>query len=464
MSAIDSKPKRIVIRGKKYYNASDLCKYDKDYFYGCSKTVRKIIKKKEICESNYIYATYSKNNEQWTVSNNMKKLSKRAKLLLSSKWVKNNVPKMCKDKKLEYECVSAPDLLLLDDSEKFVNEKGKPVDIEIRGERDVNKCYFKAKDIEQLFGLDNLRIVILNKDTQYDNNYHYKFFISARTNNVCMLSNKQLFLTYEGILKVLFSSRKEIGRHFKEWATNTLFTVQLGTKKDKEQLVSGILGIPAKSLRQVLKKSSNNVPCIYRFALGKVGDLRKEMKLDDSIPDNYTVIKYGYSDNLERRTSEHIALYEKIKGVKLELMNYTFIDPKYLSQAEVDIKSYFTDIEIPIKYKSYKELVAINPKHNKEIKKRFKYVHMEYSGCVAQLVKEIDELKRCVENKDKEMENMMKIHKMEQESKDKDMKNMLRLHKMEQESKEKIHGMVIDKKNMELENIKLQMQLMMLKK
>lgn len=232
MSAIN-RPKKIVINGKKYYNATDLCKYDRDYFYGCSRTVRRIIKKKEINKSNYIYATYSKNNKAWTVCENVNRISKRAKLLLVNKWVKNNIPKMCKTKKLEYECVTAPDLLLLEKSEKFVNEKGNPVDIEIRGKRCVDKCYFKAKDIEALFGLDNLRRNILDKGTTYVCNTHYKNFISAKLHNMESHTNKQLFLTYEGILKVLFSSRKEIGGHFKNWATKTLFTVQMGSKNKK---------------------------------------------------------------------------------------------------------------------------------------------------------------------------------------------------------------------------------------
>lgn len=233
-----------------------------------------------------------------------------------------------------------------------------------------------------------------------------------------------------------------------------------GVKEQKEQLVSGILGIPAKSLRQVLKKSSTNVPCIYRFALGQVKNLRNEMKLDKSIPDNYTIIKYGYSDDLERRTSEHVSTFEKISGVKLELMNYTYIDPKYLSQAEVDIKSFFVNIEVPIKYKSFKELVAINPKHNKEIRKRFKYISMEYSGCVQKLGEEIGELKRCIENKNKEIENMKRIHTLKQE-------NMVRIHTLEQKNKElklEKKDIEIEKKNIELDNYKLKIKLMLLKK
>ena len=56
---------------------------------------------------------------------------------------------------------------------------------------------------------------------------------------------------------------------------------------------------------------------------------------------------------------------------------FSYIDPKFLSDAEVDIKDFFQTIEIPIEYKLFKELVAIDPKHEKygfpAIQKQYKY-------------------------------------------------------------------------------------------
>jgi len=86
--------------------------------------------------------------------------------------------------------------------------------------------------------------------------------------------------------------------------------------------------------------------------------------LPESIPDDRVIIKYGLTEDLLRRTSEHIRTYEKISGAKLCLKNYVYIDAKYLSQAETDIKDYFNDIETPVKYESFAELVAINPAHS----------------------------------------------------------------------------------------------------
>ena len=63
-------------------------------------------------------------------------------------------------------------------------------------------------------------------------------------------------------------------------------------------------------------------------------------------------------------------------------MEYVYIDPMFLSQAEIKVKEFFNDIEIPINYDTYAELVAINPTHEKMIKQQFKYLHSEFSGSI----------------------------------------------------------------------------------
>ena len=117
------------------------------------------------------------------------------------------------------------------------------------------------------------------------------------------------------------------------------------------------------------------------------------MNLPDDIPDDHIIIKYGYTDDLLRRTAEHIKTYEKFTNMSIGLMEYVYIDPKFLSQAEVKIKEFFNDIEIPINYESFVELVAINPKHEKMIKQQFKYLHTEFSGSIRELVEKIEKLK-----------------------------------------------------------------------
>lgn len=303
-----------------------------------------------------------------------------------------------------------------------VPEKTMFDDLQIVSDGTYEKTYIKANDINNIFEID-----------MYGN-------IDQLTKNEYKYINEETFITYEGMLRVLFVSRSGKTKEFIKWATEKLFTIQMGTQEQKESLVSGILGIPAKSLRQVLSTSANNVPCIYRFALGKCSDLRKSMKISQNIPDDHIIIKYGFTDNLVRRTAEHMKTYNSIKKVNLELLNYAYVDPKYLSIAETDIKEFFVDIEKPIEYENFAELVAVDLKHEKQIMKQFKYITSQYSGCVKDLIDQIKSLKRDITNEKLKIENMEKLYIMEIEKK----------------------TMEIEKKNIEIENRDLKLQLMQL--
>jgi hypothetical protein len=377
-----------------YYKAKDLRVYDPMFFAGCSKTIRLIITRKNMTTDEYVYINISK-VKGITLSTNQLKPSLKATLLLSKDWVINNVPKMMEDieeAKNGYDYPIAPDVLLINNNEKFRDNEGNVIDIETIGERTSKGIYFKVKDISRGFDMPLLRASLLNKNSEYYGKMHYKMFQKNKTENNDLNTNKILYLTYQGMLKVLFCSRTGRADAFVEWATDTLFTVHMGTEEQKVDMVSTIIGIPAKSLREVLRTSVMSVPCIYRFSLGKVVELREVMDISVDIPDDYIIIKYGYTSDLVSRTSDHIATYECINGVKLGLMNYVYIDPKYLSQAEVEIKEFFTDIEVPINYRTFKELVAINPHHEKQIKRQFKMLSTEYSGITTELQNKISKL------------------------------------------------------------------------
>jgi hypothetical protein len=380
----------------KYIQADKILELAPIYSKG-NKNTRSLIRSKNITDDMYLFA---KKNEDGKWKRSDGKSAKFDKVFIKKEFLKN-IPELNRDENEvivdENGVQEAPEVIDLEDEEKFRDDEGNIVEIETRGERSYDGVYFRVKDVSVGFQIENLKKVIQKINSSYIDGVDYKFFtLLSGTNNSNKKSKNiirnEMFLTYEGILKVLFVSRKGKTNGFVKWATEKLFTLQMGTRDQKEDLVSGVLGIPAKSLRQVLSTSSTNVPCIYRFALGKCNDLRKIMKISEDVPDDYIIIKYGYTDNLIRRTNEHIKTYNKIKGVKLELMNYAYIDPKYLSQAETDIKGFFETIETPIEYEKFSELVAINPKHEKQIINQFKYITGEYAGCVKELIEKIKKL------------------------------------------------------------------------
>lgn len=73
-------------------------------------------------------------------------------------------------------------------------------------------------------------------------------------------------------------------------------------------------------------------------------------------------------------------------------MEYSYIDPQFLQQAENDIKEYFATSEIFVKYKSYTEIVAINPNHENQIKKQFNFIASAYQGHITELVMKVEKI------------------------------------------------------------------------
>ena len=414
------KPKSIKINGERYYIVNELKKYDPVYFFGYTKMTRKIIDKKGMSDDDYLYATFNSATNKWTTYKD--NIPPKALLYFKKTWVQTHIPTMKQENTNNKSSSKSNDTSNKDDGDNTHSKKKNTSDA---NEESNTNDYQKAPPL-----------LILNDEENFKDDKGNIVEIETRDERKKPIVQKYIFLTYEGMMKVLYSSRSSKAKAFRTWATQTLFTVQMGTTEQKENLASGILGVPIGSLKQVLSASTSSVPCVYRFTFGKCKDLRKAMNIPQNIPDDYTIIKYGYTDDLARRTNEHAKTFGTIKGVTLELLNYTYIDPKYLSQAEVDIKDFFVAIEIPIKYEKFDELVAIDPKHEKQILVHFKHIAIQYSGCVKELTDKIENLQHTYQ-----MKLLKEQHKNE--------KYVMEIEKL---------NIIIDKKNSDLENKRLELE------
>ena len=355
----------ITIAAVEYYNAFDLKVLDPVFFYGTSRSIKSIITKKNIPAGSYIFATSSKRNG-WHICKNQETPPSKANVLLQTKWVNANVPKMMPEGENKYECDEAPPMLYLNDDEMFKDTNGNPIDIETRGERSSNEIYFLAKDIANAFGIPRL-IDTINQCEGYVKGIDFSPFLCMKHNIVGIPTHKRyIYLTYVGVLRTLFTTRSKLATSFVSWATETIFTRQMGTCEQKVDMSAGMLGISAKSLTHVLNKSTVSVPCVYMFALGTVERLRASMDLPTNWDGAHIIIKFGLTENLTRRAKEHVTEYGKIEGAAAELLEFVYIDPKYLSEAETVVADYFQTIEKPVVYKKYKELMCIDPKHMKQ--------------------------------------------------------------------------------------------------
>jgi hypothetical protein len=72
-------------------------------------------------------------------------------------------------------------------------------------------------------------MVIRKNINEYKENVHYKIFILPKTVEDCKRENE--YLTFEGLLRVILTTKPKIAIPYIEWKKQTLFTVQMGTPK-----------------------------------------------------------------------------------------------------------------------------------------------------------------------------------------------------------------------------------------
>jgi hypothetical protein len=290
-----------------------------------------------------------------------------------------------------------PEIIYIEDNEKFKNNDGNIIEIETRGDKNTCTLYFKVKDIITGFKIKNLNSII-NIKNGYVKKIHYDYF------NINGYET-ELFLTYEGILRVLFTSKSSNNRFIK-WATQTLFTVQMGTPIQKTEMISNILGVNAKVIKEVFNTSTNTLPCVYLFTFGTVKDLRESMNISLNYSDDSIVAKYGMTKDLTRRTSEHINNFNKIKNCNLKLKYHSYIDPQYISQGESDLKLFMNALKLNLVYENYDELVIIPKEHNYLVERQYQQIGKNYMGHIGELITKIKDLQ------DK-LEKIELVHKME---------------------------------------------------
>ena len=72
-----------------------------------------------------------------------------------------------------------PGLIELKKSEKMRDNEGNIVEIEIRGTREYNNCFFLVRDVSKGFGMNKLHDTLIKKSScSYINGTHYRYFSS----------------------------------------------------------------------------------------------------------------------------------------------------------------------------------------------------------------------------------------------------------------------------------------------
>jgi hypothetical protein len=227
-------------------NAPVFCK-------GC-RSSRDLLRRKNMTQDKYIFVRKNKKTNEMSISDGSS--PKVDRVFIVESYLQeihelnntNTEQKIVDEKGIE----KAPEIIYLKESEKFKDENGNSLDIETIGVRECNGIYFRVKDVERCFDMKNLQRRIIDTDSSYIENVDYKYFICEKGTNSSFSTRKELFLTYQGILRCLMVSQNNKTSHFISWATNSLFTIQIGTEEQKNQLVANIKGVSYESYQFII--------------------------------------------------------------------------------------------------------------------------------------------------------------------------------------------------------------------
>ena len=197
--------------------------------------------------------------------------------------------------------------------------------------------------------------------------------------------------------------RNENLEPYLNWILETLFTVQLGTRENKQQLASVVAGIPIQDIKAMCSTTSSLISCIYLFQIGCVKDLKDKLQLSKALNGDDMIYKWGRTENLANRAYQHGRSY----GKDITLIYKGFIDKRYLVEAESELRSFFKNEEYKITAKGHNELSLISSKNMKDVKKHYAKVSEKYVGRVSILIEELKDVAQkhaiVVANKDVEL-------------------------------------------------------------
>jgi len=411
----------IRLNNKVYIPAEDIVRLHPDIFKEGKKKARLILEFKRIPQDDYIFGSNVKTG--WRVST---RENCKAKLLITKSWLDEYLRSSVLNQKLATEIQSevemimsnirdAPPMLDLTESEKFKDHKGHILEIEVRGERDEEESFFRAKDVARCFNDIRCQDVILNCHSSFYENNDYIFFyrpINDGTVENSLNKNKEMFLTYFGMLRYLFVSRNPNAKAFQKWASKILFAMQMGTIEQKQSLGAELFGVSPEIISKFFGMCCvRDIPMAY---LLKLTEPLETMTVPHGEHKDWLVVKVGQHGKSECKTGvvgrlrQHKQEFKEFKDT-MEYMHFVFVDPMYVSEVETRIKEYFSEFRLD--YGNKTELYLVHKSKLEEVKKFFGQLSIEYSGNHADIQREHDNTKLRMHDMEKEnrhLKDMMK--------------------------------------------------------
>ena len=247
-----------------------------------------------------------------------------------------------------------PPVIVFPENEHFRDMNGEILNIEVRGTRGTNECYFSIRDVSREFKLNTLRKKIVDKrSSKYIPGIYYKYFVIDPDKKPI------IFLTYTGIQCAIITARCAIDKYYVYWATRVLHHIQYGVYEENTQPVYMQFNTTPCAAQTIFNKGVIPQSCVYLFSLGKVKNLRNTLSIGKEYGDNECVYKYGMTNDLAAIAGEYNDSYGKMKGVDLHITLYAAINTHYLHDSKTHINKIFNELNYCFTHDMYKELIII---------------------------------------------------------------------------------------------------------
>lgn len=319
-------------------------------------------------------------------------------------------------------------IIELEDHEKFRAADGSIVNVEVRGTRHRDRIIFRALDIANMLDIESTfeRNIRAKKITMVEGEDFVLWY------NVPGSTRDVIYLTFLGLLRTIFNSRKPNARHYMNWAMDLLFVAQFGSQEQRIDLAKKIMRY-GPSIRDIIKvtdccdgrkksngktdRSSVGFCGLYCIVLRTVKDVRTIMDIPESVPDHHLVVKYGLSRDMSQRLSAYPSKFKEL-GVTLdstETITIQYVDSECIAAAEETIKEMIDEFDWGLKYKDNTELFTLDPKLVNQVKERFYFAAAKYAndatvtlnGMLKDKEAEIRELKLKHDNELLRMQNLL---------------------------------------------------------
>ncbi len=315
----------------------------------------------------------------------------------------------------------------------------------MRGERNRNNIIFKCKDIAKLFELDRLCIDILKESSACEYSIDMLY---CKTSQNSQNTDKELYLTFSGLQKVIRNSRTGRAKDFIDWLDEIIFAVMFGTDEQRVKASANVMNIELEALKKLMNKCAYPISCLYVLKTGK----KDKVSGDD-------IYKYGFSKDLNRRFKEHSNIF----GNELEIISYCFISEDKLKNAEQDFKDSTDCFKGTMHWddtlKTQEELLFLSYNKLKNIKQIIQTIGSKYSSdnklVLEHLTEEINKYKMQLFSKEEEIKHLKEIMHLNSLKDKEEIKHLEEINKLKDEKIAMIEQSRIE--NKELYEAKLEL-------